>query len=134
MAGGHIQRSDPSHMLYRVTDHAAEHLVFCNRCGFYSQAMIRGLEGRCQGAGPSAGRTRMRRLRAGLHPLSQWYIGVPERVFVDPPRCCSYRHSVAGGEAWDVPGPPPVGHPPFSPSPVAILAQVDEEEGGVFPR
>ena len=45
--------------------------------------MIRGLEGRCGGPGPSAGPGRTRRLWAGCHPLTQAYIGTPMRVYVE---------------------------------------------------
>ena len=72
-------------------------------------------------------------MRDGLHPLSQWYIGVPERVFVDPPR------DYGEGIAWRVGRPgqsmTATGRPPStSPHPVAILAQAGEEEEGDFPQ
>ena len=100
----------------------------------YSQAVIRGLENRCGGPGPSASGVRMQRYLAGCHPLSGEYIGPPTRVIGCP------TAPLVAPVAWQLGRPGQVRALVERPAtPVAILTQapagpLDRQDAESFPQ
>jgi len=67
-----VDRAHPSHVLFELDDGAGNVLWFCNACGKYTQALVRGLAARCTPLLPrSPPWYGLERMRGGSHPFSK---------------------------------------------------------------
>ena len=85
-----IRRSHPTHRLLLFGGHDSRQvaILFCSKCGCYTQSNVRMLADRCRrmphrGNGSSTS-TRLRRMLAGWHPRHDVHVGTPRRVGVPP--------------------------------------------------
>ena len=62
------------HTMWQLQD-----LFFCDHCGMFSQIMSRKLRQSC--SGPPKAPARLRRMRAGRHPVTGEHMGLPQPVF-----------------------------------------------------